>query len=714
MMNYYEQLERSLQRFALGLSLLLALTIPLGYWLVSYFDYADSLDFKAKVKAATLSETIASNPDTWMYAENRMQGLIAHEPVLLKTEIVQVIDQSHSVVLHVGDNPLRPVLTRSYALYDGGREVGKIAVTGSLRSMLWKTLASALIGLLFGAMAYVVIKLIPLRALKAATLALSASEARFRNLFENIPNVAVQGYDAARRVIAWNAASERLYGYTAAEATGQDMLDLIVPEALRRNVFFAVSAWMGGGPVLPSGESLMQRKDGTTVSVFSSYTLLADASGRPEMYRVDVELTELKRTEAELRKYQAHLEDMVSERTLALSIAKEAAESASRAKSIFLSTMSHELRTPMNGIMGMTELARSRAKDPQQIEFLNQSLASSRHLLELINSILDISQIEADRLTLEERNFSLAQVIFESLGACDSMAQEKGLRLSAEIEPAPQLPDLLCGDAMRLKQIVLNFIGNAIKFSDHGQIILRACAVEKFTDALLLRIEVEDQGIGLSKEQQKIVFNAFTQVDGSSTRKYGGAGLGLSICRRLARLMGGDAGVISQVGVGSTFWVTARLRLAVDAPQPEKHAQAESPTERLARFYSGIRVLVAEDDPVSQEVTRMVLEEAGLLVEVAHNGLVAIDMARNGGYDLILMDMQMPVMGGLEATRAIRQLPGMSDVPILAVTANAFNVDRDICLAAGMNAHIGKPVTADVLCSTVLHLLQKMKHKTPI
>ena len=270
------------------------------------------------------------------------------------------------------------------------------------------------------------------------------------------------------------------------------------------------------------------------------------------------DITERKQREAELEGYRHHLEERVFARTAELALARDEAQAASMAKSVFLRNMSHEVRTPLNGILGMTELALRRATDTKQIDWLNKSKLAAVHLLSIINDILDISRIEADKMDLDERDFSLRQIIQSTLLMQEDAARTKGLSLSCETSPA--LPDMLCGDAMRLKQILINFVGNAVKFSTQGAITLRACALEDDGFSVLLRIEVADQGMGISPEKQPLLFQVFAQADSSSTRSHGGTGLGLFISKRLANLMNGEVGVQSTPGVGSTFWFTARLR----------------------------------------------------------------------------------------------------------------------------------------------------------
>jgi PAS domain S-box-containing protein len=288
-------------------------------------------------------------------------------------------------------------------------------------------------------------------------------------------------------------------------------------------------------------------------------TPLRDVEGQvTALLGVTRDITERKRDEAELERHRHHLEEQVLARTFDLAAARDEAEAASRAKSAFLANMSHELRTPMNGIMGMTDLALRRATDPKQIDQLNTSKASAQRLLAVINNVLEISSIEAGSLTLEERNFPIETLIDDALGMHDAAARAKGLTLSQKIDPG--LPDELRGDAMRLQEILGTFIGNAVKFSEHGEIAVQARATGEDHHSVLLRIEVSDQGIGISPEQQARLFNPFIQADASSTRKHGGTGLGLAISKRIAHLMGGDVGVVSEEGRGSTFWLAVRVK----------------------------------------------------------------------------------------------------------------------------------------------------------
>ena len=359
-----------------------------------------------------------------------------------------------------------------------------------------------------------------------------------------------------RRIVWANTTAAELLGYSTDGLIGQPTRS-IYPSDQAYDDFAAAYAVIARGEVFHC-ELPFRRKDGETGWFHLDGAQLHPGSDESIWSVVDI--SERKKLLAELEQHRHHLEELVFSRTVELAAAKDAAESANRAKSVFLSTMSHELRTPMNGIMGMNRLALQRAVDPLQIDYLRKSTMAAKQLLAIINNIIDISQIEAERMTLEQSDFAVVPLLAECLREEDEAARAKGLRLTLAVDPG--LPTTLCGDALRIRQILLNFVGNAVKFSEQGQIAVRAQSLEVERHSVLLRIEVSDQGCGLSPEQQSRLFHTYTRVDGSTTRKYGGVGLGLIISRRLAQLMGGDAGVTSAPGVGSTFWATVRLRRA--------------------------------------------------------------------------------------------------------------------------------------------------------
>jgi PAS domain S-box-containing protein len=668
---------------------------------------------------------------------------------------------------------------------------------------------------------------------------LRLSEERFSKAFHSSPIAASIARASDGHFVSVNRNYTRDFGWTEADLIGQSSVTIgLWPDNETRQHW--VDQLMRDQRVVDY-ESSWLHKNGSRrdVSISAEITELND---EPCILAYVIDITQRKATVLELERHRHHLEEMVTLRTSELAVAKDAAEAANRAKSSFLANMSHEIRTPMNAIIGLTHLLQSSPLDSKQRDQLGKVSGAAQHLLGIINDILDLSKIEAGKLTIERAPFEVEKLIENTVDLVSERADAKGLEIVTDI--VREIPSMLNGDSMRIGQVLLNFANNAIKFTERGSIVLRSRIESTLAHGLRIRFEVSDTGIGIAPEEQQRLFQSFEQADASTTRRFGGTGLGLAISRQLAQLMGGEVGVESNPGQGSTFWLSVPLGLTDSKPRrrllstdflsrrvlvvddlaeareiltsmlsgfglrvdqvgsgesaldavvaadaagdayelvlfdwhmprmdgveaatllqrlplqnppvhllvtafghrvpAEQMSQAHfeaflpKPVSRSAMFDTLVavlkgesivgaghlppaataherlagrihaRILLVEDNPINQEVTLELLHQAGLHADLAENGQIALERVQASPYDLILMDMQMPVLDGIEATRAIRKLPDYANVPILAMTANAFDEDRQACIDVGMNDHVAKPVNPERLYAAMIHWL---------
>ncbi len=416
------------------------------------------------------------------------------------------------------------------------------------------------------------------------------------------------------------------------------------------------------------------------------------------IHQTQLEMLVKKRTQ-ELKKINKKLEEEVGERKKAYLIAEEAkakAIAADKHKSTFLANMSHEIRTPLNGILGMTQILSETKLAGKQQEYVDLITASGNSLLGIINDILDFSKIESGQIELEEIDFDLNVRLDEIYKLMNLKASEKNLKLIFKV--ADDIPQYVKGDPLRLKQIIINLVNNAIKFTEKGSVSLDVSLMKKDSKQAKIMFKIIDTGTGISEKAQKKLFKEFSQADASISRKHGGSGLGLSISKNLAKMMGGDIGVISKIGKGSTFWFTVVFEIGTKKSVEAGSGRKKSIDEEKLRK---LRILLAEDNLINQRVATVNLNKMGHKVDVAENGKEAVDMFRDNLYDVVLMDIMMPVMDGIEATKQIKSIQGdqaiKKGIPVIAMTANALKGDRERLIAQGMDGYICKPFKTEEL-----------------
>ena len=848
-------MERQVSLVAAVIAAVIAVLLPLGYFATGYQSEVAIVRTEAEINSQLVSEVISVAPTVWEFAPHRLVEVLEKRLRHTEPEIRTVFNASGRLVAESSDEVQRPLLQERIDVHDSTRKAGTLVITRSLLPLIERTAVVTLLGLLLAAAVFLCLRILPLRALRKAVdqlvetrergrevedalhraqlkeMALqlevaeqkSRQQATLKSLLNAIPDM-ISYKDVDGKYLGCNNAFARAIGKPVEDIVGLTLDEVWEPE--RATVLRARHEHLLRTKQGTSGEEWFTFPDGRRALLDHTDLPFSDAEGRP------IGAIAVRRDITEKKKAEQDIED-----------ARQLAEEATRMKSQFLANMSHEIRTPMNAIIGLSTLVLKTELNPRQRDFIQKSQGAAQHLMGIINDILDFSKVEAGKLDIDYADFQLEGLLETVSNLVGEKSRAKGLELVFEI--MPDVPRQLLGDSLRLGQVLVNFAGNAVKFTEHGEIVISVQIDRYERDQVLLRFSVQDTGIGMSAAQTGKLFQSFQQGDASTTRRYGGTGLGLVISKKLAALMGGEVGVQSRPGEGSTFWFTAllgvgaapppdvaatrdlrgRAVLVADdndvartvimgmlqnmtfdvagvssgqgavaavqraaavgkpyeivyldwhmpemdgveaarriqllrlehppqivivtaagreevlraiepiglchvlakpvcpsalfnstisvlgsryAPQPGGADEAAEGRTVMARL-QGARVLLVEDNDINQIVASEMLTDAGLVVDVAADGSIAVDMVQAQPYDVVLMDMQMPVMGGVEATIEIRKLGRFSTLPIVAMTASAMAQDRQRCLEAGMNDFVSKPIETDELWRVLLRWMR--------
>lgn len=500
-----------------------------------------------------------------------------------------------------------------------------------------------------------------------AEIALKDSEERFRKLFDTTSGLAIQGYTPERKVIYWNKASERLYGYKREEALGKDMIDLIIPSDMKGQVIDAIENMNRTGEIIPASELCLRNRQDEPVDVFSSHTLITFENREPELFCIDMDMKEIKDE-------------------------RERAQAANKAKSEFLANMSHELRTPLNGVIGFSQILKDTDLNSTQKEYAEIIMNSATSLLELINDILDFSKIEAGKLRLQEELTNLKEVIDSVIRMITVKSSQKGLTFTAIVDET--IPDYLIMDPVRFKQILINLLSNAVKFTEKGDIRLNIETIrqDSVSETIKLFFSITDTGIGIKEENIPKIMEPFNQEDYSATRRFGGTGLGLNITQNLLRKMGSTLQIESEAGKGSHFYFEIGFRIG-NKPVREQKREPGTLDEK--------KIMIVEDNIINMKIAESLLYmlSSSIVIHKAFNGTEAIKKVHTDLPDIILMDLKMPGIDGYETTKIIRTI--YPKLPIIAFTAMEMTEERNKCIKYGMNDYISKPFTAEKLKTTL-------------